>query len=287
MSQIRPDLVTVTSVSDLARTARAYAASSLRVARRGGLRPLGREERLVFVVGCPRSGTTFTGRALGSQPGFVDLDEVTPLKAALPQLASSPPEEAGPQLRRIIERVRTLGLVRGLRGVEQTPETSFVLRVALNAYPQATAVHVIRDGRDVVCSLLERGWLRSGREGGDDAQQAYGAHARFWVEPERREEFEQASEARRAAWAWRRYVTAAQAVSERTVELRYEALVESPHAEADRIAEALGSQAEPLRRAFAGVHGSSVARWRRDLTPAQIAEVEAEAGGLLAQLGYR
>jgi hypothetical protein len=274
------------SVSALARTARAYAASSVRIARRGGLRPLGRDERLVFVVGSPRSGTTFTGRALGSQPGFVDLDEVTPLKAALPLLAVSSPEEAGPQLRRIIERVRTLGLVRGLRGVEQTPETSFVLRAALAAYPEAIAVHVIRDGRDVVCSLLERGWLRSDREGGDDARQAYGAYARFWVEPERREEFEGASETRRAAWAWRRYVTAAQAVPDRTVELRYEALVENPHAEADRLAAALGTQAEPLRRAFAEVHGSSVGRWRKDLMPEQIAEVEAEAGGLLAQLGY-
>jgi hypothetical protein len=274
------------SVSALARTARAYAASSVRIARRGGLRPLGREERLVFVVGSPRSGTTFTGRALGSQPGFVDLDEVTPLKAALPILAASPPERAGPQLRRIIERVRMLGLVRGLRGVEQTPETSFVLRAALDAYPQAIAVHVIRDGRDVVCSLLERGWLRSNREGGDDARQAYGAHARFWVEPERREEFERASEARRAAWAWRRYATAAQAVPERTVDLRYEALVENPHAEADRLAAALGTEAEPLRRAFAEVHGSSVGRWRKDLSPEQIADVDAEAGGLLAQLGY-
>ena len=274
------------SVSALARTARAYAASSVRIARRGGLRPLGREERLVFVVGSPRSGTTFTGRALGSQHGFVDLDEVTPLKAALPRLAASSPEQAGPQLRRIVERVRTLGLVRGLRGVEQTPETSFVLRAALGAYPQAIAVHVIRDGRDVVCSLLERGWLRSDRGGGDDARQAYGAHARFWVEPERRVEFERASEARRAAWAWRRYVTAAQCVPERTVELRYEALVENPHAEADRIAAALGAEAEPLRRAFAEVHGSSVGRWRRDMTAEQIAEVEAEAGGLLAQLGY-
>jgi hypothetical protein len=147
-------------------------------------------------------------------------------------------------------------------------------------------VHVIRDGRDVVCSLLERGWLRTDRGGGDDARQAYGAHARFWVEPERREEFERASEARRAAWAWRRYVTAAQGVPGRTVELRYEALVENPDAEADRIATALRAEVEPLRRAFAEVHGSSVGRWRRDLTAEQIAEVEAEAGGLLAQLGY-
>ena len=268
------------------RTARAYATSAVRVARRGDFRPLGREERLVFVVGSPRSGTSFTGAALGAQPGFVDLDEVTPLKAALPRLAGLPAEEAAPELRAIVDRVRTLGLARGLRGVEQTPETSFVLEAALHAYPLARAVHVIRDGRDVVCSLLERGWLRADREGGDDARHRYGAHARFWVEPERREEFERASETRRAAWAWRRYVTAASAVPMRTTELRYEALVESPHAEADRIAGELGSEAEPLRRAFAAVHGESLGRWRRDLTSEQLAEVEAEAGAELAALGY-
>jgi hypothetical protein len=278
--------VTVRGVTSTLRSARAYAASAARVARRGGFRPLGREERLVFVVGSPRSGTSFTGKALGSQPGFVDLDEVTPLKAALPRLAGGPRETAAGELRTIIERVRLLGLARGLRAVEQTPETSFVLEAALLAYPQATAVHVLRDGRDVVCSLLERGWLRADRGGADDAGLPYGAHSRFWVEPERREEFEHASEARRAAWAWRRYVTAAAAARERTIELRYEALVESPGAEADRIAAALGSDPEALRRAFGEVHGSSAGRWRRDLTAEQLADVEAEAGALLGELGY-
>ncbi|HXG75812.1 MAG TPA: hypothetical protein VNJ53_04515, partial [Gaiellaceae bacterium] len=53
----------------------------LRVARRlaprrgGTLRerfgPL--DERLVFVVGSPRSGTTFLAGAIGSVPGFLDL----------------------------------------------------------------------------------------------------------------------------------------------------------------------------------------------------------------------
>jgi hypothetical protein len=273
-------------VTSTLRSARAYAASAARVARRGGFRPLGREERLVFVVGSPRSGTSFTGKALGSQPGFVDLDEVTPLKAALPRLAGEPRQVAAGELRTIIERVRLLGLARGLRAVEQTPETSFVLEAALLAYPHATAVHVLRDGRDVVCSLLERGWLRAGRGGTDDAGLSYGAHSRFWVEPERREEFEHASEVRRAAWAWRRYVAAAAAAPARTIELRYEALVESPDAEADRIAAALGSDPVPLRRAFAQAHGSSAGRWRRDLTAEQLAEIEAEAGALLGELSY-
>ena len=269
----------------------AYGVTAARTARRGlragQRRPrLGVEDRLVFVVGSPRSGTTFTGGALGAQPGWVDLGEVPLLKAAVPRLLALPVERQAAEVRRIVERVRTLGLVRGLRGVEQNPETAYVLAGALEAYPRARAVHVIRDGRDVVCSLLDRGWLRAGRTGGDDAQQAYGAYARFWVEPERREEFEAASEARRAAWAWRRYVSAARAAPERTVELRYEALVADPHGEADRVADALGAASEALRRAFSEVHGASVGRWRRDLTAEQVADVETEAGALLDDLGY-
>jgi hypothetical protein len=137
-----------------------------------------------------------------------------------------------------------------------------------------------------VCSLLERGWLRADHSERDDAQQRYGAHARFWVEPERRDEFERVSEARRAAWAWRRYVAAARVAPGRTLELRYEALVARPHEEADRLSAALGSPAAPLRSAFALAHDTSVGRWRDDLTQEQLADVEAEAGELLTELGY-
>jgi hypothetical protein len=260
---------------------RPYAAASVRVARRArGRRLATNEQRLVFVVGCPRSGTTFTGSALGSLPGFVDLDEVTPLKAALPRLAGLPEGDAARELRTILERVRLLGLARGLRGVEQTPETSFVVRAALRAYPGAVAVHVLRDGRDVVCSLLERGWFRAARGGADDAGHAYGAQPRFWVEPERRDEFTQVSEARRAAWAWRRYVEAARAGA--TVEVRYESLRDS----AGDLARALGAGDAELVRALAGFHADSVGRWREDLSPEQLANVEAEAGSLLTEVGY-
>jgi hypothetical protein len=267
--------------------ASSYGITAVRVALRGkGEGRATGEERLAFVVGSPRSGTSFTGSALGSQPGWVDLGEVPVLKAAVPGLVDLSPAKQAAAVRAILQRVRTLGLVRGLRGVEQNPETSYVLAGALKAYPRATAVHVIRDGRDVVCSLLERGWLRADHAATDDARQPYGAYARFWVEAERRAEFEQASEVRRAAWAWRRYVTAARAVPERTIELRYEALVADPDAEAHRLAGALDSDPVALRRAFGDVRDQSVGRWKRDLTPYQLAEVESEAGALLAELGY-
>lgn len=269
---------------DIARTTALYGRSAVRIARRR--RKLGSEERLVFVVGSPRSGTTFTGRALGSLPGFVDLDEVQPWKAAIPGLLGQPDDVVARRLRHILQRVRTLGLAGGLRGVEQTPETSFVLAAALRAYPDALAVHVVRDGRDVATSLLERGWLSAERTGADDARLPFGPHARFWVEPGREQEFSEVSDATRAAWAWRRYVTAASAVPERTAVVRYEQLVSNPAAAAAPVAERLDADPGLVTAVFAEAHDTSAGRWRRDLTPEQLADVEREAGDALAALGY-
>jgi hypothetical protein len=271
----------------MAWSAGAYGVTAVRVARRGrGARRVPGEERLTFVVGAPRSGTTFSAGSLAAQPGWVDLGEVPLLKAAIPEFVQQDAVAQGAGVRRIIQRVRTLGLARGLRGVEQTPETAFVLAGALRAFPEAHAVHVMRDGHDVVCSLLERGWFRSDRSGVDDARRAYGAHPRFWVEPERADEFAHVSEARRAAWAWRRYVGAVRAVPERVLELRYESLVTQPSVEAERIAAALAGDAGALAAAFERAHNTSLGRWRRDLTSEQVRDVEEEAGELLAQLGY-
>jgi len=55
---------------------------------------------------------------------------------------------------------------------------------------------------------------------------------------------------------------------------------------ADRLAEFLGANATSTHRAFDGFRDSSIGRWRRDLTPEQLADVEAESGALLAGLGY-
>ena len=257
-----------------------YCTAGARVAERSLVqRPrLGREERLVFVVGCPRSGTTFLGRAIGGLPGFVDFGEVTPWKAALPTAPSAE------ELRRILERIRRIGLARGLRGVEQTPETAHVLDAALEAYPEALAVHVVRDGRDVVCSLLDRGWLNADQEGKDDARLPYGSQPRFWVEPERHEEFSEVSDARRCAWAWRRYVEAVRATDagDRLLEVRYESLATV----ADPLAEFLGANVTSTHRALDSFRDSSIGRWRKELTAQQVADVEAEAGPLLRELGY-
>jgi hypothetical protein len=243
------------------------------------------DDRLVFVLGSPRSGTTFLAGAIGSIPGFVDLGEVPPVKAAIPELAALPPDDAARRLRRILNVSRRVGLVGSVRAVEQTPELAHVVTAIPLAFPRATTVHIVRDGRDVACSLLEKPWLRREQADADDAGVPYGAYARFWVEPERRAEFETASDARRAAWVWRRYVGAARRATD-AVEVRYEEMTSDPAATADALSSHLGVPAGPLAEALGRAHAGSVGRYEKDLTAEQLADVEAEAGDLLRELGY-
>jgi hypothetical protein len=270
-------------------------ALNLRMTKRLALRPGGTvrerlgplDERLVFVVGSPRSGTTFLAGAIGAVPGFVDLGEVAPLKQAIPELSRLPTAVAAHRLRTILAVARRAGLVGSVRAIEQTPETAFLVDAAVAAFPEARFVHIVRDGRDVVCSLLERGWLGAARSGeADDAGLAYGVSPRFWVEPERRDEFSEVSDARRAAWVWRRYVGAVHGAAHAPFELRYEQLVSHPAAVAERLGAYLDAPIEPLAQALTAAHSSSTGRWRRELTAAQLADVEEEAGSLLRQLRY-
>jgi Sulfotransferase family len=269
-------------------------ANQLRVAKRlaprrgaGFAERFGRlDDRFVFVVGSPRSGTTFLAGAIGSLPGFLDLGEVPPVKAAVPELAAVEPAEAARSLRRTLAVSRRVGLVGSVRPVEQTPEVAHVLRVLPLAFPDATIVHILRDGRDVACSLLEKPWLRREQMKVDDAGVPYGSYARFWVEPERRLEFEAASDARRAAWVWRSYVDAARSSGVPLVELRYEELASDPASVAARLARELDAPVAELTSALSHVHGSSVGRYRTDLSAEQLADVEDEAAALLRELGY-
>ncbi len=162
-----------------------------------------------------------------------------------------------------------------------------MLAAALRAYPRGRAIHVVRDGRDVVCSLLERGWLSADKSGGDDAKLAYGAGVRFWVEPDRIAEFEAASDATRAAWAWRSYLAAARrSGDERTLELRYESIAAGSTGVAETIAAHLDCDPAPLIRGLGRFHDRSIGRYRGELTAEQLADVEREAGPLLRELGY-
>jgi len=276
-------------VPDLLRSAELQLRATKRIFPKAALsrRRLGpRDDRVVFVVGSPRSGTTFLGSAIGSVPGLIDLGEVEPLKDAVGRIAEADQARSAAEIRRILTRARRLSLVEGIRPVEQTPELAHVLPAALEAFPEGRVVHALRDGRDVVCSLLELGWLRTGNDGRDGAGARFGPGARFWVEEERRDEFTRVSEARRAAWTWRRYVTAVRASGVPVTEVRYERMATEPEVVGSEIAEALGISAPDMIAALRNAHAESVGRYARDLSKEQLDDVLAEAGELLEELGY-
>jgi hypothetical protein len=74
-----------------------------------------RDERLVFVTVTPPSGTTFPKNAPGAVSGLLDLAEVLPLEAVLPELAALadgstvPDEGVATRIRAVLERVPLLG----------------------------------------------------------------------------------------------------------------------------------------------------------------------------------
>ena len=300
----------VASLSDLSvgERVRLYGRTARRSVRRHGVRPWAAVGKLdpapVFVVGCPRSGTTFTAESIGAVPGFFDLGEVNRLKASIAPLhraaQAGQRAEVVDELRRMLRRAQRAAFVGGARAVEQTPESTFLIPELAAAFPEAQFVHLVRDGRDVAASLLERGWLAGRRAASvdghltsrDDAGQRFGEHARFWVEAGREDEFERSSDARRCAWAWRRYESAAashlaELDAERVATVRYEELAADAGAVAARLGRSLGSsRPEAFTGAFSAMHGGSVGRYRDALAPDQLADVVAEAGDLLHDLGY-
>jgi Sulfotransferase family len=276
---------------------RLYTLSARRSRRKYGVHPTRavarRDERPVFVVGSPRSGTSFTASAIGSVGGFADLGELAPLKAALPELHSMPAAEAATHIRRIVGWSQRIGLLAGTRGVEQTPECSFLIPAIAQAFPSCRFVHLVRDGRDSAASLLGLGWLAGASDDRtDEVGAAFGAGTRFWVEPERASQFPVVSEATRAAWVWRRYQSAAldalEALPGRSVLVRYEDLVRDPAKTSRALSEFLdaGEHGDAFEAAFADTHAAASGRWRRELSADQLVDIETEAGALLRQLGY-
>lgn len=270
----------------------------------GGVpRPLLRVPRLrlrrpVFLVGAPRSGTTFLGECTGTLPDISYFNEPTVTKYA----AGCVYREAWPRwLMTRYYRLSYSGLLwasgaEGERLAEKTPRNCFLLPFLISAFPDARVVHLIRDGRDAALSWSRKPWLREDslrRERREDGGYPYGPHPRFWVEPDRREEFFSTSDIHRCIWGWRRHVEAAREAArsslpeEAYLEVRYERLVKAPLDVGGRIAAHLGARpAVPFREKLKAARPDSVGRWRAELAPGELEDVRREAGGLLADLGY-
>ncbi len=245
----------------------------------------------VFVVGSPRSGTTYLGGVLGGFAGYVDAGEL--LSPEIPALLEMRTAEAAQAIRKSLAR-NGFDLAPGSpRPVVHSPEMVFLVPALREMDPSIAVVHLIRDGRDVVASLLSLGWLAVEPprpwDGSRSEEWKWSSASRFWTEPSRIAEFAVVPEARRAAWAWRRHITAGLAHvgnREPMATIRYEAMCRHPRRCATRLARLVGVDGDEMHEALSGVSSAAVGQWRHRLSADDLQEVYREAGELLRLLEF-
>lgn len=254
------------------------------------------EERHIVVGGAPRSGTTLLRRIFDRHPSICAGAETklfVPAGFNLAWLARSfdLPEDDVREMRRrsasqaafvdaFASRVRACS--GKARWMEKTPMNIQHLAWILERFPKVSVVHLVRDGRDVVCSMREHPDWR-------------------WVDGE----WQKVLVPRPLGWYAHRWVADTEAgmrwrSDPRYVEVRYEDLVRDPQAQLRRLCEAIGEPADPDwlativaaesssgRPDYEGaISAGSLERWRHDLDEGALATVMAICERRLVELGY-
>jgi Sulfotransferase family len=275
----------------------------------------------VFLVGCPRSGTTLLRRIADAHPELAVIRELHWLPRWWEQRVGVEPDgtvtkELAQRLvanrrfarleisaERVVELVSNgrpkhyarfvtelfdlHGRAKQKRLVgEKTPKYVRHLPTLHELWPHAKIVHLIRDGRDVALSLLD--WSKAKRNVG-----------RFptWNE----------DSLMTAAFFWEWNVRLGQEAArpiprEGYYELRYEAIVGDPERECRQLCDFLALSYDAAMLSFHEGHTKSkpglspkkawqpvtagLRDWRQQMMPGDIARFEAAAGGLLDELGY-
>ncbi len=260
----------------------------------------------IFVGGAGRSGTTLMRVILDSHPNIACGPElkVTPIIAELWhgfQTTHLPPLKeyllTPTDINRVFEQM-ILSLLEKYRAqsgkprvAEKSPNNVFFFQHLRHIFPESPLINVIRDGRDVVSSLLTMNW----------------------IDPASGRPVEYTRDARKAAQYWASAVRAGrkagQAAAQNAVknplhmDIRYEALVTEPEPTLRALFSFLGEPWDPAvldfhaqERNLAGessaeqvsrpLHSAPVGRWKKNLDPAGKQALKEVAGDLLIELGY-
>jgi hypothetical protein len=273
-------------------------------------------DRPIFVVGCPRSGTTllqlmlhshpriaipaetrFVLPAYGARRDFGDLNDAANRRALAEWIVGRKQTrfgDLGLDSQAVVEEIvagpPTLGSALGIvfrayarrfgkpRWGDKRPGYFQYLDVLLRMWPDAQFVHLIRDGRDCVASLKEMPWYK---------QDFYHAICTW----------------REAIDYGRRY--AQRLGPDSYHELRYEQLVADPAAELTALCAFLGEEYDPAmtepqeiakrtvppRKKWhsgtrAAIEPGRVGSWAHRLEPWEIGLAEAAFGSRLSDYGY-
>jgi hypothetical protein len=269
---------------------------------------------LVFLVGHPRSGTTFLGRLLGSHPDIGYWEEADLLRFAIwyateltrlhhhlrvdatmdplalshqstrDQLELAQDEQHQANLAAMDDMrfaLRRLQLAFNEQSgkrllLEKTPTAVVEIQHLDVLLPDARVIHIMRDPRDIAASTVA--WMQ--RTGWPD-----------WLG-----ELDE-DPVRATALQWKEMVGqglsgAARIGAERVITVRHEDVIADARREVERLLGFLGLSWSPRLDDFlrtghgAGLDKETVGRWRERLTPEQVDTVVQEVGPMMDELGY-
>lgn len=170
------------------------------------------------------------------------------------------------------------------RWADKTPSNCLNFRFLAACFPHAHFIHMIRDGRDCLCSLSDL----PGRSGVLSRRREFATAARDWVH--------WVNTGRREGAACKNYL-----------EVRYESLVSAPEVTMRTVLGFVGepwddavlqhyqrqytfekdADAKKLAGAATPVHDKSVGQWKKRLSARQLGRFENVARDLLLDLGYQ
>ncbi|MEL7035749.1 MAG: sulfotransferase [Cyanobacteria bacterium J06592_8] len=255
----------------------------------------------LFIVGAPRSGTTFLGNCIGVLPEYsYHFEPVATVGASRYVYHSQWSfQQASSFYRLVYKWLMRINLDGDLKFAEKSPDNCFLMPFLYQCFPNAKFIHIIRDGRDATLSNAKKPWLSSSSNGlglREPSGYLLGSHPRYWVEPERTHEFQQTSDVHRCIWCWRRHTEAAlnhanSLPSGQYFEIYYESLVTDPKAYAGKILDFLEiDQSESkvvFQSALCKASKTSVGTWKQEFSEQQQETIDKEAGELLRNLSYQ
>lgn len=258
-------------------------------------------DEAIFVGGCGRSGTTLIREMLNRHPRIacgpetsIVCDLINPERLSVewdwPRREIDAMLAESPSMIRFAERFfRTLAEREGkARWADKTPRNVRALPRILAAFPNAKFIHIVRDGRDVACSLRHhpKFTVRNGKVVPQEVNNPMRGCAKRWVTD------------MSLGLAFRAHP--------RCYELRYEDLVLRPEETLRELCAFIGEAYTPTMleaprvdptadrpgrlinntNVDGAISPTSIGRWRRDLSMEERHVVREVAGELLLATGY-
>ncbi|UCH62819.1 MAG: sulfotransferase [Fidelibacterota bacterium] len=251
-----------------------------------------------FIIGVARSGTSILGELLESHPRVSYIFEAHGIweLGGMGQNESHRLTEAHavPDVRAKIQAWFKQQEKPGCFLLEKCPRNTLRVPYLRAIFPEAKIIHIVRDGRDVACSLVPGC-------GGDKWQ-----HLK---PPSWQELFSQYRGAVRCALAWKESVQIAlhDLAATSHIQIRYEDLVQTPHEVVGNLLSYLDLEDDPAVHDFSDKiqdtttgpyqakiqsmwsradHRVRIGRYRENLTPEELTVITQMLGPTLEKLGY-